>query len=119
MTYHTMKLHPAPFAMIASGRKTVELRLNDEKRRCISVGDVIEFTRTDREEKLSCRVVGLHPFPTFGELYSHFPLTAIGYAEEDVAHASPSDMDAYYTKEQQEKYGVLGIELEVLSNEYN
>ena len=115
MIYHSMKLHPAPFAMIASGRKTVELRLNDEKRRRISVGDVIEFTRTDREEKLSCRVVGLHLFSTFRELYSHFPLTAIGYAEEDVATASPDDMDAYYTKEEQEKYGVLGIELQVIT----
>ena len=115
MIYHSMKLHPAPFAMIASGRKTVELRLNDEKRRRISVGDVIEFTRTDRAEKLSCRVVGLYPFSTFRELYSRFPLTAIGYAEEDVTTASPDDMDAYYSKEEQEKYGVLGIELQVIT----
>ncbi|MEI3028295.1 MAG: hypothetical protein V8T30_07500 [Ruminococcus sp.] len=28
-----MRLNPLPFKMIASGEKTIELRLNDEKRR--------------------------------------------------------------------------------------
>jgi len=27
---HNMKLHPAPFEMIKSGKKTIELRLFDE-----------------------------------------------------------------------------------------
>ena len=33
LTYQTnkMKLHPAPFDLIKYGRKTVEMRLNDEK----------------------------------------------------------------------------------------
>ena len=114
MTVHTMRLHPAPFAMIACGRKTIELRLNDEKRRQISVGDEIIFSRTDREETLRCRVLALHAYPSFEELYKFFPLTSFGYAEEDVANASPADMDAYYTKEEQIKYGVLGIEIRLI-----
>ena len=40
----TMKLYASPFAMIASGEKTIELSLNDEKRRQISVGDTIRFS---------------------------------------------------------------------------
>lgn len=38
---HNMKLHPGPFALIAQGNKTIELRLWDEKRRLIRMGDDI------------------------------------------------------------------------------
>ena len=40
---HEMKLYPAPFDSIKSGRKTVEMRLNDEKRQLIKIGDRIRF----------------------------------------------------------------------------
>ena len=38
---HYINLNPEPFEMIRSGKKTIELRLNDEKRKTISVGDTI------------------------------------------------------------------------------
>ena len=41
--HHEMSLRPGPFAMIADGRKRYELRLHDEKRRAITVGDTITF----------------------------------------------------------------------------
>lgn len=40
---HTMKLHSSPFNMIKCGEKTYELRLYDEKRQCIKIGDGIVF----------------------------------------------------------------------------
>ena len=43
---HNMQLKPEPFAMIKDGTKTIELRLYDEKRRNIKVGDRIVFTDT-------------------------------------------------------------------------
>ena len=36
-----------------------------------------------------------------------------GYTEEDIGTASPSDMAAYYSPEEQKKYGVVGIEISV------
>ncbi len=106
-----MKLHRAPFEMIKSGEKTIELRLYDEKRREISVGDEIEFTRSDGEEKLVCRVLALHIFKSFSELYEELPLLKCGYTEADVSTATPDDMNIYYSSEEQAKYGVVGIEL--------
>ena len=41
-----MNLHKAPFQMIKSGAKTIELRLYDEKRKKIKAGDIIEFLQT-------------------------------------------------------------------------
>lgn len=109
---HRMKLNAAPFSMIRSGQKTIELRLNDEKRRQVKVGDFIEFTSTEQpEEKMQVRVTALHRFRSFAELYEHLPLLQCGYTEEELAHADPADMEAYYSGEEQEKYGVLGIEV--------
>ena len=42
-----MKLAPSPFEMIRNGKKTIELRLYDEKRKSISNGDRITFVNTD------------------------------------------------------------------------
>ena len=111
---HQMKLHREPFDMIKSGEKTIELRLYDEKRRAISVGDEIEFTRSGGEEKLVCKVIALYVFESFAELYDNLPLLKCGYTEKDISTASPDDMNAYYSKEEQSKYGVLGIELALM-----
>jgi len=111
---HQMKLHPSPFEMIKSGRKTFELRLFDEKRQKIRIGDKIIFTNTQSGETLPAEVVALHRFDTFSALYSSLPLLKCGYTEEDIAHASPWDMDVYYSPEEQKKYGVLGIEIRVI-----
>ena len=60
---HYMNLMPLPFSKIADGSKTIELRLNDEKRQKIAVGDTIVFTHTETQETLSAKVLALHKFP--------------------------------------------------------
>ena len=108
---HDMKLHADPFEKIKSGQKTIELRLYDEKRQQIKAGDTITFTNTSSGEKLQATVKRLHRFDGFAALYQALPLLQCGYTAEDVATAHPSDMEAYYSAEEQEKYGVVGIEL--------
>ena len=54
---HYMNLHPQPFSMIANGNKTIELRLFDEKRQLISIGDRLIFTNIeDANSTISCVV---------------------------------------------------------------
>lgn len=111
---HYMNLCSEPFEMIHSGKKTIELRLNDEKRKAISVGDTIVFTNTqDSKRQISATVTALHKFKNFAELYSILPLLKCGYTEENIERANPEDMNVYYSKELEEKYGALGIELSV------
>ncbi len=51
---HSMKLLPAPFEKIESGQKTIEIRLFDEKRQELQIGDTIEFSKLpDLNEKLT------------------------------------------------------------------
>lgn len=109
---HRMNLQPEPFEKIRSGQKTIELRLYDEKRRLITVGDCIEFSCGG--ETFLTGVIGLHHFASFAELYDHLPLLQCGYTAETVLSASPRDMESYYSPQQQVKYGVLGIELKLL-----
>ena len=107
---HQMKLQPGPFEKIARGEKTVELRLFDEKRSKIKVGDEIEFTKLAAlEEKLLTKVLALHRFDSFEQLYKCLPLEKCGYSPGETADFR--DMEAYYSKEEQALYGVVGIEL--------
>ena len=108
---HKMKLNSAPFEMIKSGEKTIELRLFDEKRQQVKVGDKITFINTTTGETLNRTVVKLHRFDSFEELYKSLPLLQCGYTVNDVDSAKPSDMEQYYSVEEQKKYGVVGIEL--------
>lgn len=111
----SMKINPNPYQMIKEGRKTIELRLYDEKRRAISTGDIIRFQNIEAsEEELHAQVVELYRFDSFKDLYDNLPLLECGYTEDNVKDASPEDMNKYYTCEEQAKYGVVGIRIRVL-----
>lgn len=111
ISIHNMKLHPSPFEMIKSGKKTIELRLFDEKRQLLRVGDIIVFTNTATGETLQATILKLHRFDSFADLYRSLPLLQCGYTQDDIATAHPSDMEAYYSAEEQSQYGVVGIEI--------
>ena len=111
---HCMKLQAEPFSMIKSGQKTIELRLFDEKRRRIALGDRIVFSHIDTGEALCCEVTGLHWFPSFSALYDNLPLLACGYTEATVKDASPKDMERYYSREEEARCGVLGIGIRLI-----
>lgn len=57
---HQMGLYGEYFKAIREGKKRVEVRLNDEKRRKIKVGDIIEFVKVpEQDDKLQVQVVEL------------------------------------------------------------
>lgn len=115
MKNHTMNLTPSPLRMMREGKKTIELRLYDEKRKQISVGDTITFINTeDPEDALCVKVEDLFVFDSFDELYKSLPLTECGYTEEDIDTASPRDMELYYPREKQNQFGVMGIKISLV-----
>lgn len=88
--------------------------MNDEKRQLVQVGDFIEFTLIDdTSQKLTARVIALHRFDSFNELYAALPKEKLGYRVDETP--DPNHMDTYYPREKQARYGVLGIEIEVVS----
>ena len=116
MNFFEMHLNPKPFRQIARGEKTIELRLYDEKRSDLRPGDRIVFINTEAPEKTVVTAVkALHIYENFSALYAALPLPACGYSEEEAVLADPADMEVYYSKELQQEYGVVGIELVTLS----
>ncbi len=107
--HHKMNLRNDPFERIKSGTKTLELRLLDEKRQQIQIGDTIEFTNRTTQEQLTAVVKKLHKFNNFEELFNSFDKVKMGYKLEE--KASYKDMEQYYPLEEQQKYGVVAIEI--------
>ena len=64
MNIHQMNLQPAYFNFIKNGTKRIELRLYDEKRQKIGLGDVIEFSKDD-SESFKAEVIGLLRYANF------------------------------------------------------
>jgi ASC-1-like (ASCH) protein len=104
-----MHINAASFEKILSWEKTMEVRLNDEKRKVLKVDDVIEFENDDGEV-IPCKIEKLSYFDSFANLYA---------AKENVAKAGHTTaqqaIDAaysYYTPEQEKELGVVAIDIE-------
>ena len=108
---HEMKLCGKSFAAIASGRKKIEIRLYDEKRKKVNVGDNIYFTNEETGEVLKTEVEEISVFKNFRQLYARFDKTELGYGEDE--DASPDDMAEYYSKREQKKYEVVAIRIKL------
>ncbi len=114
---YNMNLNNKPFNCIKAGTKTIEMRLNDEKRQLLKEKDLIKFTNKTTMETILVEIVKLYKYANFDELYKHFDKILLGYDKDDIAN--PKDMERYYSKEEQEKYGVIGIEIKMLEEESN
>lgn len=108
---HKMNLDINPFNHIKRGTKTIELRLYDEK------GNYWKkriWLSLQTFEKLMVEVERLYKYSSFDELYKYFDKIAMGYDENDIAN--PKDMEKYYSKEEQNKYGGVAIKIKVIKN---
>lgn len=107
-----MKLKPQPYDLIKIGCKDIEMRLNDEKRQAIEIGDIIAFTNTESYEIIKVIVLNKHHFKSFTELYNAFDKTRLGYSQNEIA--TPEDMEKYYPVDEIAQFGVLGIEIQLI-----
>ena len=112
MTYQ-YTLYNGPFQAIKDGYKKVEMRLYDEKRRLLRIGDHIVFTNRDNGETLEVIVQGLKRYKDFDELYDAYPdKTVIGYKPGESAY--PKEMLCYYSQDLIDKWGALAITIELV-----
>ena len=111
---HEMKLQPEYFNFILNGTKRIEIRLNDEKRQNIKLGDKIKFLKEpDLNESFEAQVIGLLRYNSFEERFKDYDISILSdksMTKEELI----SVLEQFYTKEKQEKYGVLGIRIELI-----
>lgn len=107
-----MNLQPKYFDFIKNGTKRIELRLYDEKRQQIKLGDSIEFLKSENE-KFKAKVIGLLRYETFSDLFNDFDISVL--ADQSMTKQELLNvLQEFYTPEKQAQYGVLGIRLELL-----
>lgn len=104
---YRMKLQNEPFKQIKKEIKKIEIRLNDEKRKIFEINDYIEFTNITTLEIMFVKITNLYHFESFEKLFNNFDNSILGCG-------SYEEMYKYYSREEEKKYGVLGIEIKVL-----
>lgn len=106
-----MRLQTGPFVLIQNGRKTIELRLFDEKRQAIKLGDEIEFARIDdSSQKILVQVTELLQYDSFKDLFNDIPPGETGSNSKEDWKL----MRKYYSEEDEKKFGVVGIRFTLL-----
>jgi len=112
---HEMKLDDAPFEKTKSGEKTIEVRVFDEKRRRLRLGDTIVFGRASGGmEKVRVEVVGLSTFRSFRDLLSAFGSERFGHGPALSLDERVEMQGEHYTVEEEREHGVVGIHTRLL-----
>ena len=113
MTYE-MKLQPEYYNFILNGTKRIEIRLYDEKRQSIKLGDTIKFLKEpELSESFNAKVTGLLRYNSFKDMFKDFDISILSdksMTKEELIKV----LEQFYTKEKQEQYGVLGIRIELI-----
>lgn len=113
MKEHIMHLSEEPFNWIKEGRKIVEIRLFDEKRKEIELGDIIIFRKSNSNEEIKVKVKGLLRFDNFKDLFLFVPKKYLAH-ESLTLDEQIKRIRKYYSEEKEEKYGILAIWFEVI-----
>lgn len=109
-----MKLNEKAFENMKKGKKQIEFRLLDEKRKKLEIGDSIEFRKLrDLTEKITVEVIGLLYYTNFYQLLSDVSENVLAYSQETIEEMVHK-MHQYYSEEQERAKGVLGIRIKVL-----
>ena len=110
---YKMKLLSEPFDTIIKGKKTIEVRCYDKKRKQLKPGDEIQFLKLpDLKQSITVKVTELYLCKTFQELYQKFNPDEFGCAGQTLEQML-KEIRKIYTEEQ-EKQGALGIRIQPL-----
>ncbi len=111
---YEMKLQPEYYNFILNGTKRIEIRLNDKKRQQIKIGDTIKFLKEpELKEFFEAKVIALLKYNTFEDMFKDFDISILS----DISMTKDKlikDLEQFYPKEEQDKYGVLGIKIELI-----
>lgn len=103
-----MKLHDKYFYMVKSNIKTLEVRLLDEKRKKLNIGDTITFSNS-ADEHIAVKVISIKIYDNFKDLLNNNNISKIGLADNCIEEAL-IQLNSIYPKEKCLLHKVLAIE---------
>jgi ASC-1-like (ASCH) protein len=110
---HEMKLNDKPFNDIKTGKKKFELRLYDDKRKKINLGDTIIFRNTtNMEDTISVTVIALLQYPSFADFFNDIDYRLSGTANN--LKEKLERIHSFYTFEEEREHGILAIKIQLL-----
>ena len=107
MTKHKLHINSASFERVVNGTKTIEVRLYDERRQRIDIGDEITLINRANNKTVQVKVFRLHRAPTFHDLFTMVDVSQVGYETSEAAEKSTAE---FYDYNDELASGVVGIE---------
>jgi len=105
---HDMHLHKEPFEMIDSGIKTIEYRVNDEKRQKMNIGDTITFYK--RPLEIETIIVTITILLYYKDLLSMYTATFDkDFKDRYISPQAVVDDTPYYSDDEIKKYGCVAV----------
>lgn len=106
---HNMSVKTKYYNLLKSGKKTIELRLFDEKRQKIKVGDMITFSdSSDSTDTFQAKVLQFHRAKDFKSLCQKIKPSQAGFTTEEELLSA---LEEFYAPSAQNRFGVVGIEI--------
>ena len=104
---YIMKLNPKYFEFMKNGTKRIEIRLNDEKRKDLKIGDVIVFQKEpELEEELYTQILNLRVKRNFKELIENLEISEYSdKSESEIADLMYQKFDVYIKRQLEQEYG--------------
>jgi len=112
-----MKLYEKYFNNVKNNKKKVELRLYDDKRKDIKIGDTITFLKLPQlDETIKIVVIGISRFDSFKEIYSTFPPSFFNHPNNISVEEQVQKEREYYSEEREKEFGVVGFHIKLIKD---
>ncbi|MBE5736026.1 MAG: ASCH domain-containing protein [Clostridiales bacterium] len=109
-----MKMQGEFFDQVKSGKKIYEVRLYDEKRQKIGIGDTIIFKKQpELIDGVVTKVVDVKRFDTFEQMAQTLSLSSVGFDNKNAGQVARF-YRSIYSREDEKKYGVIAFKIELL-----
>src|SRR5699024_10586098 len=109
-----MHLNNEPFQLMKNEVKTIEIRLNDEKRQEIKSGDYIVLQYLMNEEILTVQVKEIVVYSSFQSLLNQYTNEEVGAKADDQLSPKLAAIYQIYSQTDELNYGALAIKVALI-----
>ena len=110
MNEHHMHLRSIRFDQIAASTKTIAVRLNDQKRQQLKIGDSIQFINNDLPDHTITKTIqNISKYSSLAELFQNISLIEAGYPIGTSSEEATLDTSQYYDANEEMHLGVIAI----------